>query len=35
MLTCGTYDAVDDFAYRVGMLGKSGIRGGIVAVIPE
>ncbi len=34
MLTCGTYDAVGDFAFRVGMPGKSGVGGGIVAVIP-
>lgn len=35
MLTCGTYDAVGDFAFRVGMPGKSGVGGGIVAVIPD
>ena len=34
MLTCGTYDAVGDFAYRVGLPGKSGVGGGIVALIP-
>ncbi len=34
MLTCGTYDAVGDFAYRVGLPGKSGVGGGIVAVMP-
>jgi glutaminase len=34
MLTCGTYDAVGDFAYRVGLPGKSGIGGGIAAFIP-
>ncbi|KNB51895.1 glutaminase [Streptomyces caatingaensis] len=34
MLTCGTYDAAGDFAYRVGLPGKSGVGGGIVAVIP-
>lgn len=34
MLTCGTYDVVGDFAYRVGMPGKSGVGGGIVAVVP-
>jgi len=28
------YDAVGDFAYRVGLPGKSGIGGGIVALIP-
>ena len=35
MLTCGTYDAVGDFAYRVGLPGKSGVGGGIIALIPE
>ncbi|MBN1251064.1 MAG: glutaminase [Bacteroidales bacterium] len=34
MLTCGLYDAVGDFAYRVGLPGKSGVGGGIVAVVP-
>jgi glutaminase len=34
MLTCGTYDAAGDFAYHVGMPAKSGVGGGIVAVIP-
>lgn len=34
MLTCGTYDAAGDFAYRVGLPGKSGIGGGIIAVVP-
>lgn len=34
MLTCGMYDAVGDFAYWVGMPGKSGVGGGIVGIIP-
>lgn len=34
MLTCGFYDESGDFAYRVGLPGKSGVGGGIVAVIP-
>jgi glutaminase len=34
MLTCGTYDEAGEFAFRVGMPGKSGVGGGIVAVIP-
>ncbi len=34
MLTCGVYDAAGDFAYRVGLPGKSGVGGGIAAVLP-
>lgn len=34
MLTCGTYDAAGEFAYRVGLPCKSGVGGGILAVIP-
>ncbi|MER5387742.1 glutaminase [Saccharopolyspora sp. NPDC002686] len=34
MLTCGTYDAAGEFAYRVGVPGKSGVGGGILSVIP-
>jgi len=34
LLTCGTYDAAGDFAYRVGLPAKSGVGGGIVAVVP-
>ncbi len=34
MLTCGFYDQAGEFAYRVGLPGKSGVGGGIVAVIP-
>jgi len=34
MMTCGTYDAVGEFAYRVGLPAKSGVGGGIVATIP-
>ncbi|MEU2156754.1 glutaminase [Streptomyces sp. NPDC019396] len=34
MMTCGTYDAAGEFAYRVGLPGKSGVGGGIVAIVP-
>lgn len=35
MLTCGHYDAAGDFAYRVGLPGKSGVGGGIMCVVPR
>jgi glutaminase len=34
LLTCGTYDAAGEFAYRVGLPGKSGVGGGILAIVP-
>ncbi|GAP73897.1 MULTISPECIES: glutaminase B [Pseudoalteromonas] len=34
LFTSGLYDAAGDFAYRVGMPGKSGVGGAIVAVVP-
>ncbi|MGW2547813.1 glutaminase [Kitasatospora sp. NPDC001574] len=30
LLTCGTYDAAGEFAYRVGLPGKSGVSGGVL-----
>jgi glutaminase len=34
MLTCGTYDSAGQFAYDVGIPCKSGVAGGIVALVP-
>ncbi|WP_422018678.1 glutaminase [Roseateles sp.] len=35
MLTCGTYDAAGEFAFRIGLPCKSGVGGGIIAVVPD
>ncbi|XLS27689.1 glutaminase [Flavobacteriaceae bacterium M23B6Z8] len=35
MLTCGFYDEAGEFAFEVGLPGKSGVGGGIVAVLPS
>jgi glutaminase len=35
MLTCGTYDAAGEVAYRIGLPCKSGVGGGILAIIPD
>jgi glutaminase len=34
LLTCGAYDAAGDFAYRIGLPVKTGVGGGIVAIVP-
>lgn len=35
MLTCGFYDQAGEFAFEVGLPGKSGVGGGIVALLPN
>ena len=35
MQTCGFYDEAGEFAYRVGLPGKSGVGGGMVAILPN
>ncbi len=35
MQTCGFYDEAGEFAYKVGLPGKSGVGGGIIALLPN
>ncbi|MDV7143773.1 glutaminase [Tropicimonas sp. TH_r6] len=35
MMTCGHYNGSGEFAYRVGIPGKSGVGGGILAIVPR
>ena len=34
MYTCGMYNRAGEWAYRIGISAKSGVSGGIIAVVP-